>query len=558
MLLKLYIAKQIRFAEKSSRPKWRDLNNYRRFLDKARNDICKHDLFGYRMILPIFTIILLASCSAEIDRKNMLSSDSSVSDAEDFDSEDEEEEVTAVPPTVISGAFLACQPVLKNNKKNLLDVSCHFEKEGEVVEGIDLLPSDLSVSDDLGNELPVSISKREDGTFFVKVFLGESSDIDIAVVSIGGAAVPEEKSNAGDFKISISSEEVSKVEDTFETESTEAHRPDAAPYDDPENYESSDAPTTHEDVSRELSPEQTKSFEQQDGVISKSGSEPLGEEEIKDMACGQLGEPGTWVLVPADADYNTPDFCIMKYEAKKSEGAPVSRAAGRPWTDLTQQEAKEQCASLGTGFHLITNPEWMAVGANIAGQGVNWSRGAVGEGQLARGHSDNRPSRPCPADIDDTKAFVEGSCDGFSQSDFFRQRRTHVLSNGSRIWDLSGNVYEFVDLFNRDDKPSTKYYEYSDVIGTDTMPLKDLVPTNAVKSFWDDSWDSSKSIGAYWPGDNGTNGVLLRGGNWYDFSWVGVFYADLDMGLTDRRSDTGFRCTFSLPLKLDNESLRLG
>ena len=45
---KVNIAKQIRFAEKSSRLKWRDLNNSKRFLDKARNDICKPDLFGYK------------------------------------------------------------------------------------------------------------------------------------------------------------------------------------------------------------------------------------------------------------------------------------------------------------------------------------------------------------------------------------------------------------------------------------------------------------------------------------------------------------------------------
>ena len=64
------IAKQIRFAEKSSRLKWRDLNNSKRFLDKARNDICKPDLFGYILQdIPSQSEYKMPTWGAELDYK---------------------------------------------------------------------------------------------------------------------------------------------------------------------------------------------------------------------------------------------------------------------------------------------------------------------------------------------------------------------------------------------------------------------------------------------------------------------------------------------------------
>ena len=262
--------------------------------------------------------------------------------------------------------------------------------------------------------------------------------------------------------------------------------------------------------------------------------------------CNSLDYPGSWVLVPGDSDYGTSDFCVMKYSARNDFGKPISIASGLPWRYITQSDAKSECNSLGNGFHLITNPEWMTLAANAAGVGANWSGGSVGNGQLAAGHSDGNPSTVCAANSDDSIAYVDGNCNG-STSGTFNQRRTHILSNGSILWDIGGNTYELVDYFNQNDKPSTVDYEYPSVIGTGTTPLRHLVPTNAVKSYWNDSWDSSEYIGAYWPGDNGFNGVMVRGADYNDTDWAGIFYSDFDIGTSEERDDTSFRCVIAVP-----------
>ncbi len=90
--------------------------------------------------------------------------------------------------------------------------------------------------------------------------------------------------------------------------------------------------------------------------------------------------------------------------------------------------------------------------------------------------------------------------------------------------------------------------EYSAVSDGSNLLKRDLVPTSAVKSFWNDSWNSVQSIGQYYPGNNGSDGALLRGGRWGSTlggTLAGVFAALLDSGPSDSYIDLGFRCVFA-------------
>ena len=168
--------------------------------------------------------------------------------------------------------------------------------------------------------------------------------------------------------------------------------------------------------------------------------------------CSLIDVAGTWVTVPGNADYGTSDFCVMKYEAKESSGSPVSQGAGSPWVNVDQASALNACRSLGTGFSLTSNPQWMTITADAANMDTNWSGGQAGVGELARGHSDNSPTSACAAQDNDAFAFVQDTCDG-STTGTFNQRRTHELSNGEMIWDISGNVWEWTTYFTAD-KPT--------------------------------------------------------------------------------------------------------
>ena len=289
------------------------------------------------------------------------------------------------------------------------------------------------------------------------------------------------------------------------------------------------------------------------GVTGTAGATP---------DCSSIAVGGTWILVPGDADYGTNDFCVMKYEAKcslsdgstctasMSTESPISQVANTPWVNINQQDAKTECTSLGKGYHLITNDEWMTIGANIANVGLNWDGGTVGTNSMTRGHSDNNPANACAADATDSMAYVEGSCTG-SSTGTFNQRRTHTLSNDEVIWDFSGNISELTSYFNDDEKPfpnTAAWYEYTQPpVGNSTMALSDLIPTNALKSFWNDSWNSTQSIGQYYPGIDADGGVLKRGGYWANAAYAGAFTAGLASSPTLTTTFTGFRCVVAVP-----------
>ena len=79
----------------------------------------------------------------------------------------------------------------------------------------------------------------------------------------------------------------------------------------------------------------------------------------------------------APGDWNTVSYVPGKI--------PVSTPNKYPIVDINQAGAITACASLGAGYHLITNNEWMTVARNIEQQGGNWSTGIVGSGGLYRG-----------------------------------------------------------------------------------------------------------------------------------------------------------------------------
>jgi hypothetical protein len=266
------------------------------------------------------------------------------------------------------------------------------------------------------------------------------------------------------------------------------------------------------------------------------------------LSCAGL-TGGTWIPVPGDPIYGTNGFCVQKYIPSNVGGAPTSQTGTAPWVNISQNSARSACSGLGAGYHLISNPEWMTIAANIASTGSNWSGGSVGDGALAQGHSDNSPGGSCAASSDDNKGWVEGlDCTGQTQGAMpWSQKRTRTLSNNSTIWDIGGNVYQWIDYNNASDKPDPQasWVEYPSITGSTTTPKSHLVPLNSFQSWWMDSWNSSQGIGRIYPGtNNGTSAALIRGAGWGNGTNAGPFTVWLDFAPSFVSSGIGFRCTW--------------
>ena len=292
----------------------------------------------------------------------------------------------------------------------------------------------------------------------------------------------------------------------------------------------------------------------------RSGVDIFGTDGPTDpLNCASISVGGTWIMVPGNPDYGTNDFCVMKYEAKcslangkncttsMSTESPTSTAASTPWVQINQQDANTECASLGKGFHLITNDEWMTIGSNILNVTSNWSNNAIGSGILKRGHSDDDPSSACEASSDDSLNVVESDCTGKSPAnDDYVEQRTHTLSNGEVIWDFGANVMEWTAYFNDYDRPtpvSNSGKEYSTISSTSTMSVSDLVPQDVL----DNSWGSSHSIGLFNSGSAASGGSLMRGGDWDNTTSAGIFSAMMFREPIDTRIGIGFRCSVAVP-----------
>jgi formylglycine-generating enzyme required for sulfatase activity len=243
--------------------------------------------------------------------------------------------------------------------------------------------------------------------------------------------------------------------------------------------------------------------------------------------------------------YGTTDFCVMKYEAKTGSAtvAATTQAAGAPTVNITQDNARTACTNNGAGYGLINNAEWMTIARNIEGQASNWRNGVIGSvdasptnGGLYRGHSDSSPNNSLAANTNDSQGY-EGTGNA-NETPVSRERRTHTLSNGEVIWDLSGNVWEWTnDTIMGANKPTGSSNEFTSMTGYGSLSYDLIRPSNP-------AWNSSQTMGIFFAFSSLTGGpyAFVRGSFWYNDQIAGIFtlFTDFTPSNTDPR--IGFRC----------------
>ena len=310
------------------------------------------------------------------------------------------------------------------------------------------------------------------------------------------------------------------------------------------------------------------------------GTQDSGYEMGSDLTLGSSVFPSGWVRVPGDSTFGTSDFWAMKYEAKcvatstpntgltspdsgyntyYDSSAPCTAAnsksiaslqSGYPIAYISHNTAKTYCANLGTGFHLLTNEEYMTIARDAEQQTANWNGGVVGTSYLFSGHNDNSPAVALQASTDADPYY------GTNNVSPSNQKRTLTLSNGNVIWDLAGNVWEHVQRTSSDTVTVLALPTCSDGVagwgwcqyGNSTLPYVSSWTGDVAQSYVgpsNTSWNSSQGMGQVYTYKNGTSqGTtgLLRSGSWGYGSYAGVFATFLNWSTGNTSYNVGFRC----------------
>lgn len=318
-------------------------------------------------------------------------------------------------------------------------------------------------------------------------------------------------------------------------------------------------------------------------VVLRTDTDIISKKFYLKNGISALNCPAGYIAVPGSATYFTSSFCVMKYEAKNDGGVANSTATGTPWVSLTWQQAIANCTSLGSGYHLVTENEWLTIANNVLLVANNWNSSVVGTGFLYSGHNDNSPSNALAADSDDGNGYYgtndgasspgDGVYDNFLSNDpraYQGQKRTLILSNGEVIWDFAGNVWEWVnESFYANATLGSPYpyhggdqqwMSYSSNDGTgkiaSNVPALKL-PING--------WNADEGMGRYLDGMSLTGtynsinedpdfctgycsqtAVFSRSGDWDGGLAVGALTLNFDIGPSATDPSGGFRCAYTL------------
>ncbi|MDD5770485.1 MAG: hypothetical protein PHE25_05945, partial [Candidatus Gracilibacteria bacterium] len=263
--------------------------------------------------------------------------------------------------------------------------------------------------------------------------------------------------------------------------------------------------------------------------------------------------PTGFIGVPGNTTFSTNDFCVAKYDMTYSNlstnpsnggwntypyttSTNIASQPGYPIASLNQTQAINACQSLGAGYHLITNNERMTIARNIELIGSNWSGGAVGNGKIYNGISN------------DLTAGCAGNPDGewgVPSTNLSCSRRILTLSNGNQIIDFAGNVRSHVNKANTID--GSNYASGQTIVAgcsTPTLWSEWSSCSDKTNSSINGSYNSNQGIGQIYYSQGVASNIFLRGAGATDGVNAGVFALGLTRTTTTSSGNIGFRCAY--------------
>lgn len=298
--------------------------------------------------------------------------------------------------------------------------------------------------------------------------------------------------------------------------------------------------------------------------------------------------PTGFAAVSARAPYTSSPFCVSKYEMKlqyngslvadgnynnafdydadydileeRAKYMAVSTPNGRPWVNIkrgerqgvaTGQGAVEACRNMGEGYDLISNAQWQTIAQSVELTASNWTSGVVGVEMMYQGHSDAGPNGSLSVSNVDYDYDQTGN--GFEQAwgSGKEQRRTVYLPSGVALWDMSGNVSEWVKdnnitdfaVINPISQITDANYTVTGTVGGIMGTAKYLFGPSGTYT----GLGIMEGYGGLGYGHlNGTaGGAILRGWDWGgSSSYSGVFSVNSLYGPSFLYNSIGFRCIF--------------
>jgi hypothetical protein len=270
-------------------------------------------------------------------------------------------------------------------------------------------------------------------------------------------------------------------------------------------------------------------------MVCSSGACSSRLDEKVDDTLGDLGVEGKVVAgayegyceegfawVPGSAKYGTlPGFCLQARSARliadgseaemnltniADENYPV-------WTGISQGEADLRCQSLGQGYHLMSDPEWMTIAENIVRAEANDINKDLEGLQLATSTIANTYE----LETNNNESRIASSTG-------------YALSNGNEIYDLTGMgewTNQTVTAAGNIQPEADEWLEYglvSDYKGLNIAPPYYLSSDNGIGRIKTGLADSGKGIRGF-----------MRG-------FDGIYSLDLSYAPNETPEGAGFRC----------------
>jgi len=327
-------------------------------------------------------------------------------------------------------------------------------------------------------------------------------------------------------------------------------------------------------------------------IITKTTTNTNTAPEVGDCPTGYVPVPGNVIYGTESGSYSSKKgFCVAKYEMKVDENNDglgdmnatckdatynvwknytycsvdnvnrklVSSAEGYPFGSILLSAAVSACSGLGSNYHMINNNEFMTLARNIEIVTSNWASGTIGSGALKMGN---------------VGASYAGSGYNGDNPDYGSSRNElakYTLTNGSEVWDLSGNCNEMINkTIYRKDQPdavydingvdfngwTSTYAGYS--AGESTNPQVHIINDgnssvlgyNQLRLLTSSSYSAvNNNIGKIYTysdiyDTSTTNYILIRGGYWSSSSVAGLLSLNLSAGTGIANSNMGFRCVY--------------